>query len=125
MGGNLMPENTPMLSMRALSLAALTLITSVATAQHPGVFDPDQRHDVPDAGGQGDRQGPIPRSRVTGVQLGDVDELWVGGWNTHNLARVDLATGELIEMFVPSRLGGLLRAHAFRFGPRGNLSHIS
>ena len=48
------------------------------------------------------------------------DELWVGGWTTNNVLRLDGRTGAPLGMFVPNGAGGLIKAHHFSFGPDGN-----
>lgn len=53
-------------------------------------------------------------------QTGGGLELWVGGWDTHNVLRLDWQTGESLGFFVPSGAGGLSRAHSFSFGPDSN-----
>ncbi len=50
----------------------------------------------------------------------DLDELWVGGWNTHNVLRIDAETGASLGNFISPGNGGLISAHHFSFGPGGN-----
>lgn len=47
-------------------------------------------------------------------------EIWVGGWTSHNVLRVNWRTGEVIEMFIPANMGGLIEAHDYSFGPDNN-----
>ena len=51
----------------------------------------------------------------------ELDELWVGGWISHNILRVDWQTGESLGMFIPTGGGGLIEAHACSFGTDNNL----
>ena len=51
----------------------------------------------------------------------ELDELWVGGWFSHNVLRVDWQTGESLGMFIPTGGGGLSEAHACSFGTDNNL----
>ncbi len=61
-----------------------------------------------------------PAGAGDGAGCGELDEIWVGGWNTHNVLRIDAETGQSLGMFVPNGVGGLNRAHHFSFGPDGN-----
>lgn len=62
----------------------------------------------------------LATGRIGGQTAGGL-ELWVGGWNTHNVLRLDWQTGESLGFFVPSGAGGLSRAHTFSFGPDDDL----
>ena len=67
-------------------------------------------------------QPPSSRSSAPAFNGGEeLDELWVGGWFSHNVLRVDWQTGESLGMFVPSGDGGLFEAHACSFGTDNNL----
>lgn len=50
-----------------------------------------------------------------------LDEIWIGGWNSHNIIRIDWQTGQTLGMFVTAGLGGLNQPHAYSFGPDNNL----
>jgi DNA-binding beta-propeller fold protein YncE len=59
---------------------------------------------------------------VTGRGVaGAPGELWVGGWFSDNVVRVDWKTGALLGTFVPAGAGGLVEAHDFELGPDGDL----
>ena len=51
----------------------------------------------------------------------DLDEVWVGGWFSNNVIRVDWRTGAFLGTFVPAGSGGLVSAHDFDFGRDGDL----
>ena len=48
------------------------------------------------------------------AQAGDfeLDEIWIGGWNTHNIIRIDWQTGHSNGIFVPTGSGGVNQPHA-------------
>ncbi|MBT8486681.1 MAG: hypothetical protein HKO59_04295 [Phycisphaerales bacterium] len=50
----------------------------------------------------------------------DHDEIWIGGWHSHNVIRIAWKDAEFRGAFVPSGGGGLSRAHDFSFGPDGH-----
>ena len=62
----------------------------------------------------------LPSAVVEAGDAGLPAELWVGGWDTHNVLRLDWRTGESRGLFVPSGRGGLRSAHHFSFGPDGD-----
>ena len=67
-------------------------------------------------------QPPSSRSSASASNGGqELDELWVGGWFSHNVLRVDWQTGESLGMFIPSGGGGLSEPHACSFGTDNNL----
>ncbi len=53
--------------------------------------------------------------------IGPDGNLYVSGWNSHNVFRFDAATGTLIDEFVATGDGGLSEAAGMVFGPDGML----
>ncbi len=53
--------------------------------------------------------------------IGPDGNLYVSGWNSHNVVRFDAATGTLIDQFVTAADGGLTDASGLVFGPDGML----
>ena len=47
-------------------------------------------------------------------------EIWIGGWFSHNVLRIDWQTGALIDEFIPPQGGGILEPHDYSFGPDGH-----